>query len=342
MYVPVMTLCGHNYCYECISSWIVSNNASELTCPQCRTTLDQPPIVNSALQDLLSAVIDRQNDPNSSIERARTQSVKLHKEDLAAGSLYNNVFENTALAVVDDDDGVARCSSCHWEAEGDTCPHCGARLRNRPQDYDDSDHEGYLTDSPEPRGTRLPTGTSRHSWSSDNDSGHSVDSDADNSGSDDDQRPIGSARDILNRVNASGRTHLLSDGSEHDSDLDSFIVDEAEEDDMSRESSDSSSSARIIPRAVNFENLDSDEANQDEMSRRGSDSSSSGRITTRPFNNEDFDSDEDDEDLERDSDFWEHNEEEGHVSGDSLDDINGADRKIKKRRFQVIDDSDED
>ncbi|CEP62839.1 ubiquitin-protein ligase PSH1 LALA0_S06e05006g [Lachancea lanzarotensis] len=323
MYVPVMTLCGHNYCYECISNWLVSNNANELTCPQCRSPLEQAPAVNSALQDLLSAVIDRDKEAYFTVDAERTESLRRYKDDLETGTLYKNAFKNTAWAVVDDDDGVARCSSCHWEVEGGTCPHCGARLRNRRRDYEESDGESILTDG---SGTPLPRvafdrqaamgirGTSY----SESYSGESVGNDMDSIDSNDSRLPSRDSRIILNYLNANGLGRIPNSDSERDSDLDSFIVDEA------------------------------DEADEDEVSRDGSGSSTSLRdvdgTATRPVKLDDIDHDSE-RDSERDSDFWEHNEENGHVSGDSLESLNdnrNSNRKVKKRRFQVIEDSDED
>ncbi|SCU89127.1 LAME_0E02300g1_1 [Lachancea meyersii CBS 8951] len=325
MYVPVMTTCGHNYCYDCISNWLVSNNASELTCPQCRSPLEHPPALNATLQHLLSVVIEIGAGSDPQLGRTRAQSIAQYKNDVENNILYKDVFNNTAVAVVDDDDGVARCSNCHWEVEGDVCPHCNARMRNRTREYDEDEEEEILTDDSIQRsfsGARNSSTTVRADSisSSESEYGEDLDSDTDyvrdfnrNVGESRSRpAPFGSARDILNRINAQDRRQNSEDEDENDSDLNSFIVDEAEEDELEESSYTSSregKSARVPVR------LD--------------DSDNSG-----------------DEDKERDSDFWEHNDEDGFASGDNLDSDGGADedtgRKIKKRRFQVIEDSDEE
>ncbi|KAH3673387.1 hypothetical protein WICPIJ_009839, partial [Wickerhamomyces pijperi] len=60
----------------------------------------------------------------------RENKIKKYKRDLKTKKLYNNVFKNSAQAVIDKSDGVARCSNCHWEVEGNYCENCNTRLRN--------------------------------------------------------------------------------------------------------------------------------------------------------------------------------------------------------------------
>ncbi|SCV01769.1 LANO_0F13432g1_1 [Lachancea nothofagi CBS 11611] len=313
MYVPVMTTCGHNYCYDCISNWLVSNNANELTCPQCRQPLKDPPALNSALQHLLNIIIDLCAPGDARQDRTRAESVAQYKDDVDNNTLYKDVFNNTAMAVVDDDDGVARCSNCHWEVEGDVCPHCSARMRNRTADYDEEedDDEQILSDESLERSNNLRYGSHRQT------SGLLQDVEAESDyesepESDIDNRPtFGGAREILNHINERDRRRQSDDDDdERDSDLDSFIVDEAE---AEQSSDQSGGSPDANPRVVQLDGSDEDSHES------------------------------------HDSDFYEHNDDGGFASGDSLDISNNdndkdneSGRKVRKRRFQVLDDSDED
>lgn len=58
MYVPMMTQCGHNYCYDCLLAWFESNPEEELSCPQCRASVINTPALNSALKQWLHTVFE--------------------------------------------------------------------------------------------------------------------------------------------------------------------------------------------------------------------------------------------------------------------------------------------
>lgn len=138
MFVPVMTQCGHNYCYDCLTSWFESNN-NELSCPQCRASISETPSLNSALQQWLGQLIESsKNDDGEAVRellRGKESTEKRYKFDKSIDSLFNGIFKTSAIGVVDeDDDGILRCSNCHWELEddvGDICPHCNSRIRSR-------------------------------------------------------------------------------------------------------------------------------------------------------------------------------------------------------------------
>lgn len=310
MHVPVMTTCGHNYCYSCISHWLVSNNATELTCPQCRVSIKEPPALNSALQQLCGTIADEIQDENSTIVTTRIECIAQYKKDVSTGNMFHNVFGNTAIAVVDDDDGVARCSNCHWEVEGDVCPHCNSRMRNRMAIGDDQgiDSDEYSEDEL----AELRNGTAGEGTDLARIYDLEASSEDGSEGSESSEEAI-SAR----RPRAGSDDRDRSDVSEResvDSDLNSFIVDEddAEGGDLSD--------------AVSLPENDGHKLHGASSDDRES----------------------------YDSDFYEHNDEGGFVSGDSLDDGTASESEIpqeddanaaplaRKRRFHVVIDSDED
>lgn len=143
MFAPVLTPCGHNYCYSCLCSWFGSSNVSELTCPHCRKSISTQPYLNFSLQQWIQTVLDTLKEAEQGKENFekllnnRKESIDKYKKDESFNTLYNGIFSETALAVVDeDDDGIARCSNCHWELDpdfeegGNVCPHCNSRIRN--------------------------------------------------------------------------------------------------------------------------------------------------------------------------------------------------------------------
>jgi len=62
--------------------------------------------------------------------RDREMKIKYYKKDVGSNNLFKRVFKNTGYALVDTSDGVARCSNCHWEVDGNRCPNCNIHLRN--------------------------------------------------------------------------------------------------------------------------------------------------------------------------------------------------------------------
>lgn len=51
-----------------------------------------------------------------------------YQRDLEKDSLFNKLFKTNHVALIDEEDGVARCSNCNWEVEGNVCHNCGARI----------------------------------------------------------------------------------------------------------------------------------------------------------------------------------------------------------------------
>lgn len=141
MFVPMMTQCGHNYCYSCLTSWFDSNSTLELSCPQCRASISETPNINSTLQQWLYTLLEtlyrkeKGNEDFKALQRAKNESENDYKSDKKNDNLFNGIFKTSAIGVVDeDDDGILRCSNCHWELEDDDegmCPHCNSRIRSR-------------------------------------------------------------------------------------------------------------------------------------------------------------------------------------------------------------------
>lgn len=145
MYIPMMIECGHNYCYGCLSTWFNSNPEVELSCPHCRGKVDNMPCLNSALQQLLQTVIEASSaGKGDKLLESKLKKIldakKLcddeYRKDSDDNQLFRGVFQNTAVGIADEeDDGILRCSNCHWELEDDeddVCPHCNMRIRSRP------------------------------------------------------------------------------------------------------------------------------------------------------------------------------------------------------------------
>lgn len=146
MYVPMMTQCGHNYCYDCLLAWFESNPEEELSCPQCRASVINTPALNSALKQWLHTVFEALQEEEieddderqifSKLVEAKESCEQTYKQDEKNDDLFKGIFKNSAVGVVDkEDDGILRCSNCHWELEDDEddmCPHCHLRIRSRP------------------------------------------------------------------------------------------------------------------------------------------------------------------------------------------------------------------
>lgn len=315
MFVPVMTSCGHNYCYECLSNWLNNNSTtlSELTCPQCRGKIKHEPSLNVSLQQLVDLMLElAENGPESnshelrSLKEARDIAIAEYKSDLLKENLYRSIFKNTAEAIVDeDDDGIARCSNCHWELEGPICPNCNAHIRNYtegaqnvdeidPDEYSEGELDEVQRDVDSYRTHRLDL--------------HDLEAEEDTYLSDESERPW----HVQTRpLYAHGAQSLGTEGEEGQEEegyeddrgsIDSFIVDE-EEEDRSRSSSSDFEASQSRNVAINLDSGDES----------------------------------------KDSDFYEHND-DGYASGDSLDDSTSNDElepreqaPARKKRMIVID-----
>lgn len=163
MFVPFTTKCGHNFCYECLSSWF----ATRLSCPTCRAPVDDIPYYNIFAQQMLESLMEivsksmvSRNEDESIVEivdkndiysnlpeyirRDRDLKMKQYKKDLKNDNLFKKMFKIKRTAVIDLTDGVARCSNCHWEVTGTVCENCHLELRNPYYDSEeDEDYEEY-------------------------------------------------------------------------------------------------------------------------------------------------------------------------------------------------------
>ncbi|QEU61871.1 Psh1 [Kluyveromyces lactis] len=289
MFVPVMTNCGHNYCYECLNNWLNNNrsNVSELTCPQCRNVITNEPSLNVALQQIVDLMLDiAAEDPqisNSSEVRSlltqRECSVAEYKSDLLEETLFNSVFKNTAKAIIDDDDdGIARCSNCQWEVEGPVCPNCNATIRNYnagAQNFDEVDVDEYSDGELEEverdlDNYRAESARTMHDLEAE-EGDESLSSEMDQAW------PTRRPRNFM-------RGEEEEEEEEDRGSIDSFIVDEEEE-----------------------EEEEEQELKDERKFRRASVALS-----------------DDDDNESRDSDFYEHND-DGYASGDSLDESTSND-----------------
>jgi E3 ubiquitin-protein ligase RNF5 len=43
--LPVVTLCGHLYCWPCLSSWISSTSSNSNTCPVCKSGITKDSVI---------------------------------------------------------------------------------------------------------------------------------------------------------------------------------------------------------------------------------------------------------------------------------------------------------
>ena len=150
--VPMMISCGHNYCYECLRNWFSSNPTRELNCPNCRVSVVDEPRLNLVLEQLTEAVLQlvwkrrkkmfRGNkgvlQELGVLKKERFDAGFKYRKEKENGTLFDGLFTNSAIAIQDsgDEDGIMRCSNCHWELEPDdmeeanVCPHCHFRIRN--------------------------------------------------------------------------------------------------------------------------------------------------------------------------------------------------------------------
>lgn len=126
--------------------------------------MNESPYLNVALQDLANTLYHTTRkiltETPRELERERSIKIQFYRKDIEKNNLFNQIFKSQAVAVSDSEDGVRRCSICHWELEGDTCSNCFARVRGvvdlglddsdldsnaDPMD-DHGDHDAYSQD----------------------------------------------------------------------------------------------------------------------------------------------------------------------------------------------------
>lgn len=138
MHVPVISSCGHSFCYDCSTSWF----ENKVTCPTCRHELETQPILNVQLRDISEHIVNVMLDHGQGqlsdqemieLKQRRDECIKNYQYDLKNKKLFGDAFKSV-LTMIDRSDGVARCANCHWEAHGSECLHCGAIFRMQRDD----------------------------------------------------------------------------------------------------------------------------------------------------------------------------------------------------------------
>lgn len=126
MFVPFVLDCGHNYCYPCLKQWFVNNNS----CPECRTKICKAPTHSLTLKSLAESITNKMIAVDPSLEKQvakrKKEQVKPYTKDVAKKRVFP-AFMGESSHHLDEEDGVQRCSRCHWELEEeeDQCTNCG-------------------------------------------------------------------------------------------------------------------------------------------------------------------------------------------------------------------------
>lgn len=150
MHVPFLLPCGHTFCYGCLNAWF----ENKINCPTCRCELPQPPTLNIQLKEISNniteTIVDSLEDNVHKKTLEEAKRAVMDEYELAKPNLFGDAFKTT-LTIIDNSDGVPRCSNCHWEAHGSQCLQCGARFRTARNDlyYDSDDGDAYNEDDEE-------------------------------------------------------------------------------------------------------------------------------------------------------------------------------------------------
>lgn len=150
MHVPFLLPCGHTFCYGCLNAWF----ENKINCPTCRCELPSLPTLNIQLKEISNniteTVVDSLEDNVHRNNLKQAKQAVLDEYEEAKPNLFGDAFKTT-LTIIDNSDGVPRCSNCHWEAHGSQCLQCGARFRTARNDlyYDSDDGDAYNEDDEE-------------------------------------------------------------------------------------------------------------------------------------------------------------------------------------------------
>ncbi|CCH59109.1 hypothetical protein TBLA_0B02670 [Henningerozyma blattae CBS 6284] len=381
MFVPMVTPCGHSFCYGCLCSWFSSSNVDGLSCPHCRTSITSAPYFNSTLKQWLEIFLDTLDDNDKikdifkSMTEGKEESFKKYQKDKNNDQLYNGVFSETALAVIDeDDDGIARCSNCHWELDpdfeegGNVCPHCNTRIRNhvtststnvrtegfQSSEYSEDELEQLQDDITRQREPSEDSNNNINNGNADNEESpnrKSITNIFDDKASEDDEYysseiDAPSTTKFRPKTNKFGwkaniykqRTTSYNDeaGINDELDMDSDLADFIADDDE-----------------IEVEELDDNEDEIDGIRIKHRTPSNDGYEVTDGFSDDDDDNQEtlgplsNKEDMlneseSHDSEYYERNH-SGFVSGDSLDDSAEVQELMKRRsRKRIIEDDEDD
>lgn len=205
----------------------------------------------------------------------------------------------------DSDDGITRCSNCHWELDpdevedGNVCPHCNARIRNYAGGRDEFDEEEYSEgELDEIRESMRRRREDRFASTNPFANRDDVSSEDDDSSEEEPMRehiPLGRWARSHNRSIAVDAVDDEDDEEEDeeeeeemDSDLKDFIEDDEDDED------EDGSRRNLVLSALKNRHVIITDDEEEEQRRHAT------------------------EEEDRDSDFYEHND-DGFVSGDSLD-----------------------
>lgn len=152
----LLPTCGHTFCYSCIKHWFQCNPS----CPICRSIIGETkPILNHSVKNIIVALID---DISLTAKKLHLKDYKSYKQKLESWEKEKNeefsidkandfpwlkkIASNWGRAVVDTEDGVPRCSACHWELVDGHCENCGRTMvgwqdRTDGDELDDDDDD---------------------------------------------------------------------------------------------------------------------------------------------------------------------------------------------------------
>lgn len=355
--------CGHTFCYSCIKYWFQCNP----TCPICRSIIgDNKPILNHSLKQLIDTLLKDLKDLINAIGNPIIvkklfkilDSWYLEKDNDFQTDKNNNfpwlkkLNDNWGRAVVDNEDGVPRCSACHWELIDGLCENCGRRMvgwqdrsdGDELNDLDDGDDIDVDDDDDDDENLVHPR---RQRFDSDDDEDWN---DFDNGLNDMRSRPIVDmeADESGGEGNDDDDDDFDNHPDEYESD-DGFVVDEDEEDEEEEDSNGDEDEDKYI-NASDVEIINDSLASGDEdiigQSKSNSididatsDDSDTG-VVNRRKKKITFSDDDDDEDDEEDGD----GDDAIDLMNDDDDDDNDEKfiQKLKSRRKQNIIEDDEE
>lgn len=154
--------CGHTFCYSCIKHWLQCNPS----CPICRSIVgESKPVLNHTVKNLIDSLID---DFSKTAKLINLKEYKAFKKKLKVWKIEKNqeyeedrkidfpwlkkIETNWGRAVVDTEDGVPRCSACHWELVDGFCENCGRTMvgwqdRTDGDELGEEDNDSHLEDN---------------------------------------------------------------------------------------------------------------------------------------------------------------------------------------------------
>lgn len=330
--VPMMLTCGHNYCYMCLKNWFKTNETRKLGCPDCRKVVEVIPVFNTFLDNQLKFVLDLLTKDNGSknskwvqLLSERQEDETIYKNDIVKDIIFANVFKNSTLAVIDmDDDGIPRCGNCHWELDPDdmdsdeednVCPHCHYRIRNNVVNGGNS--ENVMSNSARNITNNLRRHEDEYSEGEYEEIIEEIrrfsDSDLEDNSEEEEDKKSNKTNDSGKRQRRGEETQEIYDYEAIDENSDNGDEEEDEKEDSDDE---------------HDSDLDSFIESDEEISDDGKSKSRRKRKHSKLFYDEDAEDNRREDSNDSNSDFYEHNDGDGFVSGDSLDDneLNSGDQ----------------